>query len=344
VSQKRPIAAFLRPVGRLGPWAGALVLTMGLTHAPAEPDEVEDLDLEELNERAGEMEEEYEGQLPEYENAQERAEAAQEELEDVEERLGEARGRVAQFAASRYQGSGLDPTVELFISSDPADTLRDASVLGHMAESEGELVLDLADLQVEAEGAEEEAQEALEDAKAIIDDLEDRREEILDRIEELDREQAAEEEASADDEEDSGADEGGSGSGGGSGTVPESAKGWGFNNVTDRMAVVRDELIIEFGAPYPVGCHRPGDPGDHGTGRACDFMYSSGGAMPSSENLALGDTMAQYAIDNADRLGIKYVIWKQRIWDVRSSGGWSQMEDRGSITANHYDHLHVSVF
>ena len=29
--------------------------------------------------------------------------------------------------------------------------------------------------------------------------------------------------------------------------------------------------------------------------------------------------------------------------DMRGSGGWRQMEDRGSITQNHYDHVHVSV-
>ena len=36
---------------------------------------------------------------------------------------------------------------------------------------------------------------------------------------------------------------------------------------------------------------------------------------------------------------------QQRIWDVRmASSGWVPMEDRGSITANHYDHVHISVF
>jgi hypothetical protein len=37
------------------------------------------------------------------------------------------------------------------------------------------------------------------------------------------------------------------------------------------------------------------------------------------------------------------VIWRQRIYDMRGSGGWRQMEDRGSVTQNHYDHVHVSV-
>jgi hypothetical protein len=28
---------------------------------------------------------------------------------------------------------------------------------------------------------------------------------------------------------------------------------------------------------------------------------------------------------------------------VRASEGWRYMEDRGSTTANHYDHVHVST-
>ena len=46
-----------------------------------------------------------------------------------------------------------------------------------------------------------------------------------------------------------------------------------------------------------------------------------------------------------ETLGIMYIIYRQRIWDVRmASSGWVPMEDRGSITANHYDHVHISVF
>jgi hypothetical protein len=44
-------------------------------------------------------------------------------------------------------------------------------------------------------------------------------------------------------------------------------------------------------------------------------------------------------------LGVSYVIYPQQIWSVERSGeGWRPMASRGSITANHYDHVHVSVF
>lgn len=316
------------PAARLGLFTGLLALTLSTMTHPAHAEDLDDLDLDELNERVEELEEDYEGELPEYTEAKESAEAAEEELEEINEELEPARERVSQLAAAQYKGSGLNPSVELMVSSSPDDMLEDASVLSHLSLTEGELVLELSDLQSESEAANENAVETLESAQELVDDLEDQRDGVLDRIAELEDVPAQSD----------------SGSGGGNGTVPESAKGPGFDGVTPRMATVRDEIIMEFGAPYPVGCLRPGDSGDHGTGTACDFMMSSGGAMPSDANLALGDRISEYAIANADRLGVKYVIWKQRIYDTRTSGGWSQMGDRGSITANHFDHPHVSVF
>ncbi|MGY1695396.1 MULTISPECIES: hypothetical protein [unclassified Geodermatophilus] len=66
---------------------------------------------------------------------------------------------------------------------------------------------------------------------------------------------------------------------------------------------------------------------------AADFMVYADSAK--------GDAVAQYVIDNAEQFGVEYVIWKQRIFIIGGSG-WQAMEDRGSITANHYDHVHVS--
>ncbi|WP_131732532.1 hypothetical protein [Actinomadura formosensis] len=115
------------------------------------------------------------------------------------------------------------------------------------------------------------------------------------------------------------------------------------NMMTPTMRTVLLEIAGVFG-PFPViGCHRStGDPQDHGEGRACDFMESTGGRMPSAGAQRHGDQVARYAVANARRLGISYVIWKQHIWNVRG-GGWRPMEDRGGLTQNHYDHVHISV-
>ncbi len=94
---------------------------------------------------------------------------------------------------------------------------------------------------------------------------------------------------------------------------------------------VRNMITANFGIGN-IGGYRPGDPGDHGKGLALDVMVGG--------NSGLGDAVAQWAMANKGRLNISYVIWQQRI---NMGGGWRGMEDRGSITANHYDHVHISL-
>lgn len=94
---------------------------------------------------------------------------------------------------------------------------------------------------------------------------------------------------------------------------------------------VYSAVRTQFPSVTNIGGYRAGDPGDHGTGRAVDIMVTG----------SSGDAIASYLQANAGRLNIKYLIWKQRYWQPGSS--WRFMEDRGSATANHYDHVHVSV-
>ncbi|WOP19861.1 hypothetical protein [Raineyella sp. LH-20] len=88
--------------------------------------------------------------------------------------------------------------------------------------------------------------------------------------------------------------------------------------------------------PYVTsyGGARPGDPGEHGTGHAVDIMVSG----------SRGWDIANYMRANASKLGVTEVIYQQKIWTTqRSSEGWRPMADRGSATANHMDHVHVTV-
>ncbi|MEU8203193.1 hypothetical protein [Streptosporangium sp. NPDC049046] len=116
----------------------------------------------------------------------------------------------------------------------------------------------------------------------------------------------------------------------------------GPDNITDRTRIMRDAVMRRFNLPYSVGCYRAvNDGGEHPLGRACDFMMSAGGAMPTAANLALGDEIAAWAIKNKAKLGVKYVIWRQRI---NHGSGWRFMSNRGGITANHFDHPHISMY
>ncbi|MEU6415145.1 hypothetical protein [Microbispora sp. NPDC046933] len=117
----------------------------------------------------------------------------------------------------------------------------------------------------------------------------------------------------------------------------------GADNITPRMRLMRTEVEKHFDLRFPVGCYRAENSGEHPLGRACDFMMSSGGAMPSPEMKALGDSLAAWAIKNGPKLGVMYVIWQQRIYNL-GHPGWRTMSDRGGITANHYDHVHISMY
>ncbi|MCZ2805507.1 hypothetical protein O2W18_10365 [Modestobacter sp. VKM Ac-2983] len=84
-----------------------------------------------------------------------------------------------------------------------------------------------------------------------------------------------------------------------------------------------------------LGGTRPSaaDPHGHPSGLAVDYMVMS--------NAALGDAIVAYHVANWAELGVDYIIWEQRM--LSSPGGsWKQMEDRGSVTANHFDHPHVN--
>ena len=106
-----------------------------------------------------------------------------------------------------------------------------------------------------------------------------------------------------------------------------------------QTAAFKEEIANLFGITSFSG-YRPGDSGDHGKGLAIDFM------VPVSS--ALGDQIADYAIQNMATRGINYIIWKQRFYAPYDSiygpaYTWNPMPDRGSVTENHYDHVHVSM-
>lgn len=106
-----------------------------------------------------------------------------------------------------------------------------------------------------------------------------------------------------------------------------------------QTAAFKEEVVKLFGITSFSG-YRPGDSGDHGKGLAIDFM------VPVSS--ALGDQIAEYAVQNMASRGINYIIWKQRFYAPYDSKygpayTWNPMPDRGSVTENHYDHVHVSM-
>lgn len=108
------------------------------------------------------------------------------------------------------------------------------------------------------------------------------------------------------------------------------------DGLTQDAIRVHRAICAKFPDITSYGGLRSGDSGsEHSTGHALDIMVSG------SE----GQEVADWLHANYKKLGISQLIWQQHIWTVqRGSEGWRAMEDRGGATANHYDHVHVSVY
>ena len=109
-------------------------------------------------------------------------------------------------------------------------------------------------------------------------------------------------------------------------------------NLQRQAEAFRQDVAAKFGLTN-IGGYREGDPQDHGKGRAVDVMVPVGSEV--------GNQVAQYAVDNIANAGISYVIYRQHFYApvdniYGPANTWNQMPDRGSITENHYDHIHIS--
>ncbi len=105
-----------------------------------------------------------------------------------------------------------------------------------------------------------------------------------------------------------------------------------------QVAAYKEEVAAKYGITS-FSLYRAGSNDDHGKGLAVDFMVP--------ESSALGDQVAQDAINSMSSHGVSYIIWKQRFYSPYNSiygpaNTWNPMPDRGGVTANHYDHVHVS--
>ena len=113
----------------------------------------------------------------------------------------------------------------------------------------------------------------------------------------------------------------------GSGGVSAKCGGLGVQSNAARLCTAVQQ---RFGLGN-IGGYRPGA-GEHGTGQALDLMISS---------RSQGDAVAAFVQANVGTYNVKYLIWRQRYWEP--GGSWDLMEDRGSPTQNHMDHVHVTV-
>jgi hypothetical protein len=121
--------------------------------------------------------------------------------------------------------------------------------------------------------------------------------------------------------------------------------------LTPRAQELRDEVRATFGE-VPDGGFGPQDPlpgrragGEHSLGRAIDFFHRP---HDDPAQVRAGWQLANWAVANAERLGIRTVIFSDRIWTARRSAqGWRDYRFSGRDPDNpvnrHLDHVHLDV-
>ncbi|RMB61827.1 SH3 domain-containing protein [Tessaracoccus antarcticus] len=106
------------------------------------------------------------------------------------------------------------------------------------------------------------------------------------------------------------------------------------NGMQSRTISVLRKVCAQFPNITSYGGYRAGSSGYHGSGRAIDAMISGDAGLE----------VARWVRANASSLGVVEVIYQQKIWTSQRSGdGWRSMASRGSASADHYDHVHISV-
>lgn len=277
--------------------------------------------LKQLNSKVDKLIERYNLKRVELAKAQDAAKAATARLTTAEQTLTDAEQRVAEIARLRYQNG--DPTLMTgFLHPSNASG---AALLEQLTAEQQAVVAIVAKARDDRQRASEEAAALASRIKADAAEVDKQRDEAEDIIKDIRKKLA--------DLVPFGTGRNANGS-----WAPELPSG--SDNITARTRLMKAQVEKNFALPFTVGCFRSGSSGEHPLGRACDFMMSTGGSMPSATNNALGDRVADWALKNKGKLGVKYVIWRQRI---NHGSGWSSMSDRGSITENHYDHVHISM-
>jgi hypothetical protein len=263
-----------------------------------------------LEDRAAALAKQYRGQLEVLSGAETDAKAAAGRVQRMDRQLAAAHDQIARLAASSYMGSAPDQALAFFAGGDPQQVLGRSATIEYLARQNDAREQRLHQLTLAAQDAQQAAQDKVARLRQMVETLAGQQQRVKRLLAQF---------------------------------HPESPVIG--DSITPRMRAVRDEVDRRYGPFSAIGCYRPGSDGEHPLGRACDFMLSTGGVMPAASWIQKGYDIAAWAQANASRLGIMYIIYRQRIWDVRmASSGWVPMENRGSIPANHSAPVHIAVF
>ena len=275
------------------------------------------------------------------ENSKRRQKALAAQLKDVEVRLVGLSAQAGEVAAQSYRMGRLTATSMLLASADPNDFLKRAAELDVMAQRDSKRLRELADAKAQAA-----------EAKLAIDaEVREQAKQVAVQARKKKDAEVALAKVS------SGAGSGFNGTSSSARPAPRNSDGsWpsescSVDDPTPASGCITPRTLHMLQQAKAAGykryasCHRSGGGGEHPKGRACDFSAASGGfedKTATGGDKAYGDSLAAWAKNNANRLGIMYVIWYRQIWMPNT--GWRAYSGGGSPAADHTNHVHISMY
>jgi peptidoglycan DL-endopeptidase CwlO len=265
-----------------------------------------------------------------------RADELEQQIADTQALFDELTVDLNEYAVYLHTEGELQTTNAILSSENSRDLVDAMTYTGFLGGERAALMdeagalLDELEAQRDAHADEvKAAEDALEDAQKAADELEDQLEDLR-----------AEEAAGPGSDGGAPAAEGYGGDGGGCTEDDPTTDGC----LTPRTLHMYNETK-EAGFDHYVSCYRSGGSGEHPLGRACDWAADESGFQnedATGSDKDYGDRLAAWYVNNADSLGVEYVIWYHEFWS--SSSGWrSYTGGNGDPASDHTNHVHVSM-
>lgn len=264
----------------------------------------------------------------------------EEELEESESLVDELEVELGEFAATAYTTSDLHSTAALLSSGDPENMIHALTTLDYLGESRAQRIQELTEALTEISDRQEALDDIIAEQANVLEDLEES------------RDAAARELAASGGDEAQGPDAGDFRP---ADPVPRDADGslpyesCSMSDPTTQGCLTPRTLhSLEqaqvAGFTRFTSCFRQEASGEHPLGRACDFSASPGsfGGHAHGDDKAYGDNLAAWFVENANELGVQYVIWYRQIW-FPSSGWRTYNLAHGDANSDHTNHVHVSI-
>lgn len=314
----------------------ALILLPFQATAYADPDE-------------GGIDSELDQAIEDYIEAENKYNAALESQKDLKDEIKDNKKQikaltvdVAEFAEAAYLNGGIPSATSVLVSGSPEAAADEMTIMNYLGNQSAEKLNSLIDAKDDLKASEEALEDEIDDSEKALEDLEGA------------RDAAARAVAGAGGEDVQGPSPGDFRAADPAPRNPDGSLPGEDCSVNDpttggcispRTDHALSQAVIAGFKRYTKCYRSQEDGGEHPRGKACDFSVTAGGFQGYAEGDAAtyGDNLAAWLVENADALGVKYVIWFNQIWEP--GNGWGPYPGCGGSdpSCDHTNHVHLSM-